>query len=54
MTIATSYVKSMSVSAVVTRANGTVEDLGVISEWQESVWHKFWRNVERWIIRSRG
>lgn len=36
--------RMISIAAVVTRADGTVEDLGVVSYWHESPWRRgLWR-----------
>lgn len=40
--------REASIRAVVTRADGTVEDLGVVSYWHKS----WWRRV-LWRMRSR-
>lgn len=38
-------IKSITVEAVVTRADGTVEDLGVISYWHKNPLIRFWRRL---------
>lgn len=36
--------RMISINAVVTRADGTVEDLGVVSYWHKSPWRRLvWR-----------
>lgn len=34
-------IKSITLSAVVIRADGTIEDLGVISKYEQSIFRKF-------------
>lgn len=43
-------VKSSSISAVVTRADGTVEDLGVVAYWHKHWWMRVLHHITR-IIR---
>lgn len=44
-----SKVKEMSVSAVIIRANGTVEDLGAIQYWHSNPLKRlFWR-IKTWL-----
>lgn len=44
--------KMISINAVVTRADGTVEDLGVVSYWHVSPVRRLWWRLGR-LIRRR-
>lgn len=44
-----SNVSEVTLSAVVTRADGRVEDLGVISYWNKSLWKRL-----RYKFRKKG
>lgn len=41
--------KTISIEAVVTRADGTVENLGVISYWSSNPFKTFWWQFKRWF-----
>lgn len=42
--VANAGVKSVSFEAVITRADGTVEDLGTVAYWHEDWWRRLaWR-----------
>ena len=46
--------KSVGVRAVVTRANGDVEDLGLVSYWDSNPFKMLWRNAGiAWRRRPR-
>jgi hypothetical protein len=49
MTYATNAASSSSLHAVVTRADGTVEDLGMIAYWHKNPFKRFAWNVYRFI-----
>lgn len=42
-----SGIKSITWEAVITRADGTIEDLGVIAEYHRNPWTRF----KRWLAR---
>jgi hypothetical protein len=46
---AVSKYKSISIEATVTRADGTVENLGVISYWHINPLKMFWWQFKRWF-----
>lgn len=41
-------IAEVTISAVVIRADGTVEDLGVISEYKRPLWKSVLRKVTQW------
>lgn len=41
--------KEATIAAVVTRADGTVEDLGVISYWHKNLLKRLAWKVSRWL-----
>ena len=62
MDTAKSNVKYLEISAIITRANGTVENLGVISrksdKWYMNMWYFVWDRIVKDILkrfnRKRG
>ena len=49
MILTKSKVKEMSISAIITRADGTVEDLGAIQYWNSnSIKRIIWR-IKKWL-----
>lgn len=42
-------IAELTISAVVIRADGTVEDLGVISEYKRPLWKSIVRKVTTWL-----
>lgn len=42
-------VREVRISAVVTRADGTIEDHGVISFWSKSPWRRLAWRVRQWL-----
>lgn len=47
-----SKVKEMTLSAVITRADGTVEDLGAIQYWHSNPFKRFIWKVRQWLRYS--
>lgn len=47
--IQTSSVKESSIKAVVVRADGTIEDLGVISYWHKNPFKRLWFKVKKFF-----
>jgi hypothetical protein len=48
--LADSKVKEVTFSAVVTRADGTVEDLGVIQYWHTNPIKRFLWKIKTWLL----
>ena len=40
-------VRKTEISAVITRADGSIEDLGVVSSWHRSPLIRVWRKLRR-------
>lgn len=47
-----SKLRESSISAVVTRADGTVEDLGIVSYWHKSPIKRLAWRVRQWLQKS--
>lgn len=47
--IASATAREASISAVITRADGTVEDLGVISYWHRNPLKRAWWRLRQWM-----
>lgn len=44
-----SKVKEMTLSAIITRADGTVEDLGAIQYWHSNPLKRFFWRIKTWL-----
>lgn len=42
-------VKEMSLSAVIVRADGTVENLGTIQYWHKNIFKRFIWRIKKWL-----
>jgi hypothetical protein len=51
--VAPARAKELTISAVITRADGTVEDLGDIVRWHRNPFIRAWRNVVRLFARAK-
>lgn len=54
MITATSRLKCAEISAVIIRADGTREDLGVISSYDSSLWRRFVRWMYKLVGRNKS
>ena len=52
MIVAKSEVKEMALSAVIIRADGTVEDLGTVSYWHKNIFKQILWKVKQWLRSS--
>lgn len=46
--------REATVRIVVTRADGTVQDLGVVAYWHRNPLRRLASAVRRWLIRTKG
>jgi len=44
-----SNVKQMELSAIITRADGTTEDLGTIQYWHKNVFKRILWRIKKWL-----
>lgn len=49
MIISQSKVKEMTISAVITRADGTVEDLGAVQYWHSNPLKRLIWRIKKWL-----
>lgn len=52
--VGTSHLQCAEISAVIIRADGTQEDLGVISSYDRSLWKRYWRKLSSWCGRNKS
>ena len=48
--IVPSNAKEAQISAVITRANGTVEHLGVVSYWHKNPIKRIFWSIKKWLL----
>jgi hypothetical protein len=44
-----SKVKQLEISAVITRADGTIENLGTIQYWNKSLFKRILWRIKKWL-----
>jgi hypothetical protein len=49
MITSTAKVKQMEISAIVTRADGTIEDLGTIQYWHKNPLKRIIWRIKKWL-----
>jgi hypothetical protein len=42
-------VKQMEISAIITRADGTIEDLGTIQYWNKNIFKRLLWRIKKWL-----
>jgi len=42
-------VKQMEISAIITRADGTIENLGTIQYWHKNPLKRFFWRIKKWL-----
>ena len=42
-------VKQMEISAIITRADGTIENLGTIQYWHKNPFKRFLWRIKKWL-----
>jgi hypothetical protein len=48
--IVPSNAKEAQISAVITRADGTIEQLGVVSYWHRNPLKRIFWSIKRWLL----
>jgi hypothetical protein len=49
MITSTAKVKQMEISAIITRADGTIEDLGTIQYWHKNPLKRIIWRIKKWL-----
>jgi hypothetical protein len=49
MIISDAKVKQMEISAIITRADGTIEDLGTIQYWNKNIFKRLLWRIKKWL-----
>lgn len=44
-----SQVKQMEISAIITRADGTIENLGTIQYWHKNLFKRILWRIKKWL-----
>ena len=48
--IVPSNAKEVQITAVITRANGTTEQLGVVSYWHKNPFKRIFWSIKKWLL----